>query len=452
MLHGGMRCNVFGSVKASYWRRFPLPLEKLEGDFCMIRNLLIGSLMALAFMIVAPVQAADVEELERRIDMLSDELDRVKGGAGGGVASRTSVHGYGELHMQASDENPTHVDSHRFVVGVHSELSDWIHLNMEMDFEHAMEELEFEFGYLDFLLSDSLNFRAGAMLMPMGNLNEFHEPPLFYSVERPDFHSKLIPTTWTQAGVGVFGQVDDGINYRLYLVNAVQSTGTGRSGNAGYFRDEDFIRKGRAQLNKIHAGDWAFTGRAEYSKISGADLGMSFYTGCSTQQNIDECGLLSILEADAKYRWRAVEFDASIMKGWVEDTKEINANATGNSNSNDVPSSAFGYVVQLALHVPQQLGWKTTHDLIPFVKYERIRPNDVIGEGATSSDRTKNFESWAFGVSYMPIKKVALKADIHFYQFGGKEVASGQLTSQYPHMVTVHNKETVGNLGVAYMY
>ena len=422
----------------------------------MIRNFSIAALVALSVFLAVPGYPADVGELERRIDMLSDELDRItsSGGSGGGLLHRTSVHGYGEMHIEWSDENQTQIDKHRFVVGVHSELSDWIHLNMEMDFEHAMEELEFEYGYLDFLLSDKLNFRAGVVLMPVGNLNEFHEPPLFYSVERPDFHSKLIPTTWQQGGIGVFGQIDDGVNYRVYFVNAVQSIGTGRSGSAGYFRDEDFMRKGRAQLNKIIAEDWAFTGRAEYTKISGTDLGFSFYTGCSTQGVISECGRATILEGDVKHRWRAVELDFSIMKGFVEDTAEINLAHEGNTNSNDVPKSAFGFVAQAALHLPQQMRWKTSHDIIPFVKYEKIRPNDVIGDNATSSDRTKNFESIAVGVSYMPIKKVALKMDWHIYKFTGKELSTGAGSdgSQNCCLNTVENRESVVNLGVAYMY
>ncbi|SVE34441.1 uncharacterized protein METZ01_LOCUS487295, partial [marine metagenome] len=223
----------------------------------MIRKLLIVAMLAVTFFGSAPGYAADVGELERRIDMLSDELDRVKssGGSGGGIASRTQVHGYGEMHMEWSDENRTRIDNHRFVIGIHSELSDWIHLNAEIDFEHAAQDMEFEFSYLDFLVSEKLNFRTGVMLMPVGNLNEHHEPPLFYSVERPNFHDKLIPTTWQQGGFGIFGQLDDGVKYRIYFVNAVQSIGTGGTGSAGYFSDADFIRAGRQQLKYVVAND-----------------------------------------------------------------------------------------------------------------------------------------------------------------------------------------------------
>ena len=421
----------------------------------MTRNFLIVFFLAVSFFVSAPGYAADVGELERRIDMLSDELDRVKGsgGSGDGIADHTSVHGYGEMHMEWSDENRATIDNHRFVLGVHSELADWIHLNAEMDFEHAMQTLEFEFAYLDFLVSDKLNFRTGVMLMPVGNLNEFHEPPRFYSVERPNFHDKLIPTTWQQGGFGIFGQADEGINYRLYVVNAVQSVGPGGTGAAGYFRDEDFIRKGRQQLKYVVANDWAATGRLEYKKISGTDLGFSFYTGCSSQGYVSECGLTSIVEGDVKYRWRAGDLDFSSMKGWVEGTAELNLHK--GTNSSDIPKSAFGFMAQAALHLPQQLGWKTTHDFVPYFKYEKIRPNDVVGDNATSSDRTKNFESVAIGFSYMPVKKVALKMDWHLYRYGPKVIYDGQNAADPTVDCCSHhlnNKESVVRVGVAYMY
>ena len=113
----------------------------------VVFTVLLGFLITLA---ATPVWSADISELERRIDILSDELDQVKSSGGSSLAQRTTVHGYGETHWAASEGSDTKVDQHRFVVGVHSKITDWIHLNMEMDFEHAMSELEFEFGYLDF--------------------------------------------------------------------------------------------------------------------------------------------------------------------------------------------------------------------------------------------------------------------------------------------------------------
>ena len=164
------------------------------------RKFLTLPLAVFVLFAAVPGFAVEVNELERRLDIVSEELDRLKNSSGGsGIANRTTVHGYGETLWKAGTDDGAQVDQHRFVIGVHSEISEWIHLNAEIDFEHAATELEFEFGHLDFLVSQQLNFRAGTMLMPMGNLNEFHEPNNFFTVERPDYHSKLIPTTWQQA-------------------------------------------------------------------------------------------------------------------------------------------------------------------------------------------------------------------------------------------------------------
>ena len=115
-----------------------------------LRKLLMVSLAAVFFFAAVPGFAADVNELERRLDIVSEELDRLKssGGSGGGIAHRTSVHGYGEMHWSAIEGTQANVDQHRFVIGVHSEITNWIHLNAEIDFEHAAQTLEFEFGYL----------------------------------------------------------------------------------------------------------------------------------------------------------------------------------------------------------------------------------------------------------------------------------------------------------------
>ena len=50
-----------------------------------------------------------------------------------------------------------------------------------------------------------LNLRGGLMLIPMGIVNEYHEPTTFNGVERPSLDSKIVPTTWREMGIGVSG-------------------------------------------------------------------------------------------------------------------------------------------------------------------------------------------------------------------------------------------------------
>jgi len=112
-----------------------------------------------------------------------------------------SFHGYGEIHFNNSleDGGTAKMDFHRMALGWMVPLSETIIFDGEIDFEHAATELELEYAKIDFLFNEAFNLRAGAMLMPIGSLNEFHEPVNYYSVERPYLHKYIIPTSQIQA-------------------------------------------------------------------------------------------------------------------------------------------------------------------------------------------------------------------------------------------------------------
>ena len=95
----------------------------------------------------------------------------------------------------------------------------------ELELEHAFVEgleeageLELEQAYVDFLLTRGFNLRAGMLLVPMGIINERHEPPVFHGVERPFVDTVIIPTTWFDAGAGVHGELGRGFRYRAYVM------------------------------------------------------------------------------------------------------------------------------------------------------------------------------------------------------------------------------------------
>jgi hypothetical protein len=413
------------------------------------KKLLTIPIAALFVLVAVPGFAADINELERRLNIVSEELDRVKnsGSGGGGIVHRTSVHGYGETHWQSSNQRgdmSSQVDQHRFVIGVHSEINEWIHLNAEIDFEHAATELEFEFGHLDFLASPELNFRAGTMLMPMGNLNEFHEPNNFYTVERPDFHSKLIPSTWQQAGFGVWGSKGE-FSYRAYLTNAISSLDGTRK-----LRAQDFIRKGRSQIiEDLQVNDIAVSARIE-KKTPGGQAGFSIYTGGSAGARIEESGTITIAVLDYKTKRGPWDLDFGIMKGWVEDTKELNAACNdgldGLACSTDIPQSAFGMLATFAVHLPELMGRKTVHDIIPFIQYQKIRPNDKQGEdNLSASNHKRNYDVLAFGAAYKPHPMVALKASYRTNFLGGEEVPGSDIGDAGTNI-------SIFDLGVAYSY
>lgn len=426
----------------------------------MKKILLTGLLAFFALIWSTPAFAVDINQLQRQIDLMADEIEsfKFKKGDVGSQHDRVKVHGYGEMHYNNRlDENDgnTEIDQHRFVIGIHAILADWIHLNAEIDFEHAAQELEFELAYLDFLIDDAFNARAGVMLLPVGLLNEFHEPNLFWSVERPQFQNKIIPTTWSGAGAGIFGTPMEGVNYRLYVVNSVQSlrptsfsTGGGSGGSGGEggrFRASSGIRSGRQQINELVAEDFAAVGRLELTRLfPGLQLGFSFYTGNTTHDFIEEGGFMVLLEGDMKYRLQWFEMNASIANIDIDDADAINAfcNSGAGSCDGNIGDNIFGWNVQAGVHVPQLLGMPTSHDVVVWFMYEKIRPQDSLAEGSAGASNGVNFDVYQAGITYLPIPEVAIKADWQHRRFQNPNYASGEVGKA---------ADTI-NLGIAYMY
>jgi hypothetical protein len=427
---------------------------------------LTGLWTLFVFIWSVPAYAVTVDQLQRQVDLMADEIESFKfnKGSSGDQKNRVSIFGYGELHYNNKlDQNDgdTEIDAHRFVIGVHAILADWVHLNAEIDFEHAAQELEFELAYLDFLINQSLNARAGVMLVPVGYFNEFHEPNRFWSVERPQFQNKIIPTTWSSAGAGIFGTPTEGVNYRLYVVNSVKSvrvanfsTGGGSGGSGGEggrFRASSGIRSGRQQINELVAEDFALTGRVELTKLfPGLQLGASFYTGNTTHNIIAEDGFMFLIEGDVKYRLNWFEMNASVANISIENAAEINAFcSSGNVLSNcdgDIGSNIFGFNVQAGIHLPQLLGMRTQQDVVIWGMFEKIRPQDRVPSstlGGTSRVRPGvNFNVYQAGVAYYPIPNVAIKADLQHRRFDNPNFAVG----------AVGKSATTANVGIAYEY
>lgn len=411
----------------------------------MKQKLILSVLIVLFWSL--PAFSEDMSELERKIDILSDELDDLKeedilkGQRGRSrkfqQPNLVTMFGYGELHLNAplSGSKQTELDQHRYVIGVHAILAKWVHLTAEIDFEHAAQELEFEVSYLDFLLIPGFNVRAGVMLAPIGFLNEYHEPPLFWTAERPLLQSRLIPTTWSMAGIGVLGSPVDGFNYRVYAVGSLQSIKYGGapdgSGNGSGGADSSFssngIRGGRHQINKAIAEDFAITGRMEFTKLMpGLQVGVSSYLGNTSQGHIDEDGFMVLLEADVQYRKQWFEMNATIVNTSISDTIELNAfckkqpSPKGESKAcgGKIAENQFGFNIQAGVHLPQLMGWKTTQDIIPHFMFERVRTQDK-NDGTYAIDYSKNRNQvYTAGVAYLPIPKVSIKADVTHERLG----------------------------------
>lgn len=355
------------------------------------------------------------------------------------LPGKLSFHGYGELHYNSSDaganvpaetgeDSAARIDFHRMVWGLSYHYNDRISLHTEVDFEHAANEIELEFAYLDFLINPAINIRAGAMLMPVGPLNEFHEPPNFYSVERPYVQNAIIPTTWQEGGAGIFGSPLSGLKYRLYLVSGL---------NGDRFRASDGIRKGRGkvaggEVQPLSGDELAVVGRLEYTALPGLTLGGSAYSGGANQEAdpaLDGVGV-TILEADIRYRKYGLDLTGVYTQIDIDDAEKINAK-TGEL----VGEKLVGWYVEGAYDILRPLALQSEKRLMAFVRYEQINTQDEVPTGFTA-DPKNDRNVITYGLAYYPITSVAIKADVENWE---NEAATNNDGNRF-------------NLAVAYMF
>ncbi len=192
--------------------------------------------------------------------------------SGGGWWDRTSIGGYGELHYEGGSRDQ--LDFHRFVLFIGHEFTSNIRFFSEIELEHAWSgegrpgEVELEQAYVQIDLSDQHRLNAGVMLIPSGFLNEIHEPPTFYGVERNSVETAIIPTTWWEGGIGLSGNFGaSGFAYNLMYTGGLRTPITG----ANAF----LVRSGRQKTGNAVARAGAITGELTYTGIPGLELAAS---------------------------------------------------------------------------------------------------------------------------------------------------------------------------------
>ena len=126
-----------------------------------------------------------------------------------------------------------------------------------------------EFATLDFLLDPRANARFGLLLVPMGFINEIHEPPFFHGNVRPQVEQQILPSTWSSNGLGLFGELLPGLEYRTYGITSLNAKG---------YRPNN-LRDARQGGNVERAEDWSWVARLDYSPVPEVRLGGSLYLG-----------------------------------------------------------------------------------------------------------------------------------------------------------------------------
>ena len=380
------------------------------------KNIVASLFTALALTISPGLSVAG--ETEDRLSALEQEISKLKSElkSGPGLTGETTLGGYGELHFNDYKNNNKNsaIDFHRFVLFFGHEFNDWVSFHGELEVEHSLAgdgkpgEVELEQAYIDLKIIEPLNFRAGLMLMPIGFMNETHEPNTFYGVERPDVVKNIIPTTWWEAGIGVFGEVAEGLSYKLYMVSTPNAASFKADGSSG-------IRSGRQKVAKAVAEDFGVVGRVEYSAIPGLKIGASYFAG-DTSQGDDSMGSAKVTIRSLDFQLSKSIVDLKGMYATVEldDADKVNLQLDGNGD--DIVGDGLmgnemtGYYIEGALRLMEFINPNTDQELAVFVRKSEYNTHDSVPTGVIA-DPSYDVEVLTVGIDYKPVENVAIKAD-----------------------------------------
>lgn len=344
----------------------------------------------------------------------------VSGGTGLGIG------GYGEVHfnqpLTKNVKDASVLDVHRMVVFVGYNFSKNTQFVSEIEFEYA-KELWVEQAFLQHRLHKYVNLKAGLMLIPMGRINEYHEPTTFNGVERPVIDNKIAPSTWREVGVGISGNITPAFTrYQLYVVNGLSGYDT-----KGLFNGNQALREGRQKGSKSYMTSPNFTGRVEFYGVSNLTVGVSGYFGKSQSrlyQNLhkDSTRLearadssvvgISMLGADIKYNWKGVQLTTQFYYTGISNTLAYNQFTRTGNKINDLGSAMMGYYLEAGYNVFQQAE-NIPYELIPFVRYEGYNTHYKVESNVVKNDKY-NVTQITAGLTLKLTKGAVLKTDLQF--------------------------------------
>ena len=343
---------------------------------------------------------------------------------------KSTLGGYGELHYnyeksEGADEGKKKLDFHRFVLFYSHAWTEQWSFKSEVELEHnfvgsgsletdtnnaatgihGLGELELEQAYINYHSSSLFGFKVGVLLPSVGLLNEHHEPPLFLSVERPDYAKIIIPTTWFGNGASVYGSAL-GLKYQFTVMEGLNGNGISNKG----------IRGGRQKGFKADASDFLYNASLQYHGISGLLTGVSYIYNDATVDKDNNISV-NLMEAHIKYNAHNIFATAEA--------------ATIFYDSPDLKSS-YGYYIDFGYNVGSLVG--LTAEIIPWVRWSDY---NTASETKSGGDSEKQYHDtkWSIGLALKPIAQVIFKID-----YGSK---TNELSNK---------SSSLFNIGAGYMF
>jgi hypothetical protein len=256
-----------------------------------------------------------------------------------------------KTEYEAGIHENTSFEARRFNIFFFSSISNLLRLTAELEFEHGTEEIALETALVDIHVYDELNIRGGILLSPLGKFNIAHDSPRNEFNDRPLVSTRIIPSTLSEAGFGLFGSFypfgNNHLTYETYLVNGL---------NDGILLNGDgtSIPAGRpANFEEDNNGSPAIVGRVALNPDFGGEVGFSLHSGVYNTTKlegliVDETRRLTIVAVDAEYQCGALMLQGEAARANV-----------------DIPQSLVGLFAETQSGVYAQVLYTLAHEILP---------------------------------------------------------------------------------------
>ncbi len=361
---------------------------------------------------------------------------------------------YGEIQF-GSMQNPSAngqwqngFDAHRLVLLPTYEITSNIIFNAEIEFEHAGTGFdaddklhgtaEIEQVWIDFKIMDAFNIRSpGIDLVPIGYINEHHEPTQFYSVFRPELYNGLIPSTWKAPATSIYGTITDGLKYEVQASSSLEDFG----GDFSTRGDNNKVPPGGypAGIDGLNALSFSLPVRGDFKQLSdtvavAAKLEYSppflpgfsgstsaYFTPNTTPRGAyagtsgAPLGNSSLTMIDSEFRYRVpdtgFEFRGEGVFVTFGNPANLRANNDGDA-TNNVGKAMYGASGEVAYHLPLGKLLNSDWEAVPFYRYtyENLQTGGFAGIDLNAPTGAGQLQFHSTGVAVFPSPKIVLKA------------------------------------------
>ncbi|MEO8589198.1 MAG: hypothetical protein ABI432_07515 [Flavobacteriales bacterium] len=367
----------------------------------------------------------------------------------------TVLSGYGEVKVSYDQQLGTGTANlTRNVLFLGHRFNDHITLFSEMELEDARieggktgGELSMEQFFIKFDLTKDIYLTGGLFTPRLGIINENHLPTTFNGNDRPYVEQFIIPCTWREIGIGLYGRSTrlPGLNWSVAVQNGL---------NAGGFEHGSGIREGRGEGSNASASNLGVSGALLYYTGDLRFQASGYYGGAAglTQREADSLQLdyglfgtpVRMLEANAQYLGERFRVKVLATQVDIPDAERVNQ-----AYANNTPERMFGAYAEVGCDLWSFIRPREKRDLIAFVRCEALDMNASIPENGID-DPTLRRTYVIVGLTYSPVWGISVKTDYTLRTTGEPNAALN--INPYPQAQPYFTENGFINIGLAYSF